>query len=256
MEFTEKALILRIGKFRENDLWVRLLSPSKGTITAFAFGGCISRRRFCGCLDNLNLVLFRIRQHPVKKYYTLEEGTLVNAFIRLKKNSSRLGMAVNCLKFLQQIARAHIYAEEEASEVYSLFLDALDVLENGDEIPSFFPLIFKARLIFAQGYEPCLDHCALCGKGLRSIKNPYFSFTEGKIYCESCLKPAFSPLTPHTPLSLSQAIKTNFAAVYFLNKLQQAGPREWVRWNLSLQVRQNCARLVDAFGQYHLDLVE
>ena len=148
-------------------------------------------------------------------------------------------MAVNCLKFLQQIARAHIYAEE-ASGVYSLLLEALDVLENGDEIPSFFPLIFKARLIFAQGYEPCLDYCALCGKGLRSIKDPYFSFTEGKIYCASCLKPA------------SQAIKTNFAAVHFLNKLQQAGPREWVKWNLSLQVRQNCARLVDAFGQYHL----
>jgi len=245
MEFTEKALILRIGKFRENDLWVRLLSPSKGTITAFAFGGCISRRRFCGCLDNLNLVLFRIKQHPVKKYYTLEEGTLVNAFIRLKKNSSRLGMAVNCLKFLQQIARAHIYAEE-ASGVYSLLLEALDVLENGDEIPSFFPLIFKARLIFAQGYEPCLDYCALCGKGLRSIKDPYFSFTEGKIYCESCLKPELSRL------SLSQAIKTNFAAVHFLNKLQRTGPREWVKWNPSLHVRQNCARLVDAFGQYHL----
>ena len=238
MGFTEKVLILRIGKFRENDLWIRLLSPSKGIITAFAFGGCKSRRRFCGCLDSLNVVLFRIKQHPVKKYYSLEEGTLINAFIQLKKNPSRLGMAVNCLKFLQQIAQAHVYSEE-SSTIYSLLLDSLHVLENGDEISSFFPLLFKARLIFAQGYEPCLNYCALCEKDLMAIKNPCFSFTEGKIYCASCLKPA------------SQAIETNFAAVHFLNKLQQAGPWEWVRWNPSLQVRQNCARLVDAFGQYH-----
>ncbi|MBT8763163.1 DNA repair protein RecO [Desulfohalobiaceae bacterium Ax17] len=238
MEFTEKVLILRTGKFRESDLWVRLLSPSKGIITAFAFGGCKSRRRFCGCLDTLNQVLFRIRQHPRKKYYSLEEGTLINAFIRLKNRYSRLGMAVNCLRFLQHI---HIYPEE-SSAIYSLLLDSLHILENGEEVSSFFPLLFKARLIFAQGYKPYLDYCASCKKDLMAINRPYFAFTEGKIYCPGCLKLA------------TQAIETNFEAISFLNKLQQAGPKEWVVWNPPPQVRQNCAKLVDAFGQYHLGL--
>ena len=39
MEFSEKALVLKVGRFREIDAWVRLFSPIRGIYTAFAFGG-------------------------------------------------------------------------------------------------------------------------------------------------------------------------------------------------------------------------
>ena len=61
MDYTDKAIILRVGRFREIDLWVRYLSASHGVQTGFAFGGCKSRRRFCGCFDPLNPVLYSRR---------------------------------------------------------------------------------------------------------------------------------------------------------------------------------------------------
>lgn len=39
MEYSDKALILAVKRFREIDAWVRLLSPTRGVYTAFAFGG-------------------------------------------------------------------------------------------------------------------------------------------------------------------------------------------------------------------------
>ena len=39
MEWTDTALVLHVGRFREADLWVRLLAPGQGLVTAFAFGG-------------------------------------------------------------------------------------------------------------------------------------------------------------------------------------------------------------------------
>lgn len=56
MEWTDTALVLHVGRFREADLWVRLLAPGQGLVTAFAFGGSKSRRRFTGCLDVFNLI--------------------------------------------------------------------------------------------------------------------------------------------------------------------------------------------------------
>ncbi|MFH1968727.1 MAG: recombination protein O N-terminal domain-containing protein, partial [Verrucomicrobiota bacterium] len=62
MEFSEKVLVLRVGTFREADCWVRFFSPTHGLLTAFAFGGRRSRKRFCGCLDQLSQVHFRVSQ--------------------------------------------------------------------------------------------------------------------------------------------------------------------------------------------------
>ncbi|MCA1743041.1 MAG: recombination protein O N-terminal domain-containing protein, partial [Desulfovibrionales bacterium] len=70
MHFSEKVLITRTGRFKEYDLWVRFLSPSMGIMTGFAFGGCKSRRRFSGCLDTLNLVLFKASTGSRGQYLT------------------------------------------------------------------------------------------------------------------------------------------------------------------------------------------
>ena len=66
---------------------------------AYAFGGKKSRRRFCGCLDALSFVRFRARSDKFRRYFCLEEGQLIDSFFDLKRNSARLGMAVNCALF-------------------------------------------------------------------------------------------------------------------------------------------------------------
>ena len=68
MESIEKSLILKVGRFREVDAWLRLFSPRKGVFNAFAFGGSVSRRRFLGCLDPFNIVSFKVKTDAAKGY--------------------------------------------------------------------------------------------------------------------------------------------------------------------------------------------
>ena len=79
MEFSERALVLRVGRFREIDAWVRLFSPIRGTYTAFAFGGLKSRRRFLGCLDPLNQVRFKVRRAGRLGYHFLTAAAFLKS---------------------------------------------------------------------------------------------------------------------------------------------------------------------------------
>ncbi|MDR2726763.1 MAG: recombination protein O N-terminal domain-containing protein, partial [Deltaproteobacteria bacterium] len=103
MEWTDTALVLRVGRFRETDLWVRLLARRRGLISAFAFGASRSRRRFPGCLDLLNVIRVRAKDTRGGAYLNLEEGTLLEGPRRLRQDWRRLGMLMNCVRFLEAL---------------------------------------------------------------------------------------------------------------------------------------------------------
>ena len=100
-EWTDKALVIQVGRFREADMWVRLLTRRQGVLTAFAFGGSRSRRRFCGCLDIGNSILCRVKSARAAGYLALQEASLLLGLRRLRTDGQRLGLAMNCLRFLE-----------------------------------------------------------------------------------------------------------------------------------------------------------
>ncbi|MBG0776437.1 MAG: DNA repair protein RecO C-terminal domain-containing protein [Desulfovibrionaceae bacterium] len=264
MDFTERVLILKIGRFREADIWLRTLSPTRGVLTAFAFGGSRSRRRFSGCLDALNVVEFAFRPSRCGDYLSVAEGELVAAPERLRRDWQRLGIAVNCLKFLEALQ----YDEKGARTAYDLALDALDALEIADSVPPVFALLFRARVAFGLGFEPALGFCARCGAPLvpqtpgdavgegacapgpgwedlpPDAPRPRFLLDQGCVECADCQRARGRahgmPVSPGT-----------------LDTLQAVGrtmPSQWPHLRLAPNVLKECSRAVDGFVQYHLGL--
>lgn len=130
MNATEKCLVLKVGRFREADCWVKLLTPNRGIFNGFAFGGSRSRRRFVGCLDPLSHVLFTIGTNKTGTYTVLEEGTLLHNFPAVRENSARTGLAVNCVKFIEAVE----IDPSDAKPAYELLLETLHMLEQGAEV--------------------------------------------------------------------------------------------------------------------------
>ena len=236
MNFSEKMLVIRTGRFKEYDLWVRFLSPSNGILTGFAFGGCRSRKRFSGCLDALNLVLFKISSGKRNNYLVLEEGSLINGYPELKKDSSRLGMALNSLRFVQQICPEG----DDSSGIYSLMLDYLETMESNPGIPSFFPLLFRARASFNHGYQPSLDFCCRCGLELNKIAQPVFLYSEGKVACAKCRR------------DNDRVLKTHRESLIFLKALNSTCPIQWAGWTPDAIILQDCFQMVESLVEYHL----
>lgn len=238
MEYSEQMLVLQVGSFKESDVWVRLLSPTKGLFSAFAFGGSRSKRRFSGCLDLFNNVLFRMKSERSDSYVTLQEGVLIQGVSRLRSDFPRFGIAQNCAKFLL----AFDIHQEGASKAYSLFLSTLEVLEKEGDIPAIFPLYFRARLAFDHGYALDIDTCNTCGAPLSQLHSVFFVY-DGALHCTHCAR-NYSGSRVHLD---PEAYRT-------LLMIIKESPLEWSSIDISANVKSVIATAIDGFIQYHVGL--
>jgi DNA repair protein RecO (recombination protein O) len=239
MESTEKALVLKVGRFREVDAWVRLFSSRKGIFNAFAFGGSVSRRRFLGCLDPFNLVAFKVRSDQAKGYTYLLEGSLMASHPRLRQDPERLGMAVNCVKFLEA---AHL-GPSGSEGAFGLMLTTLAVLEEDREPPRMLPLFFRARMAFDQGFSLTLDACARCGVDLRDAAGAQFLVEQGRPHCLDCRR-----------WGHGASVFLGSEALSVLRAISRLAPAGWADVPVSGQARMECGRALDLFVEYHLGL--
>jgi DNA repair protein RecO (recombination protein O) len=236
MEHSEQALVLKANRFRERDMWLKLLTPSRGVITAFAFGGAVSRRRFSGCLDALSLSFFSFKTDR-KGYTTLTEGSLKERYPSLRDNPSRLGMAVNCLKFAEAVQPG----ADGAKSTFELLTAVLSRLDQGGA-GIHLPLLFRAKLAFAAGYAPDFSGCQVCGKSVREMQRPHFTIDRARLSCYACDRPS--------ALRLPAGAET----VAMLSQIKATDPEEWTGDPLPVRVRRECFDIVESFVEYHLGL--
>lgn len=238
LQWTDDALVLGIGKFREADLCVHLLAQQRGLVTAFAFGGSRSRRRFTGCLDIFNCIRASAAYSRDGRFLNLQEAMLLAGPVRLRRDWRRQGMAVNCVRFLEAMG----VPPDNSSLSYALMRGMLDLLETEDSVPAVMPVLFRFRLAVEQGYAPDLLNCARCGKPLSGERQAYFLVGEGTACCLSCRR--FGDMS----LSLGQE------ALDVLGKVKEYSPQSWGCLNPSPEGTRQAIRLIDAFVRYHLGL--
>lgn len=238
-EFSQEVVILKVGRFREADLWLRFFTPDQGVMTAFAFGGLKSRRRFPGCLEPLSRVLFKIARQRMSGYYFLREGSLLDRFSELHRLSSRLGMAVNCAKFVEA---AHIGAEG-SDRVYGLLLRTLTLLNEAEQVPDNLPLYFRGRLTAEYGYRPDFGRCAVCGTAASRLDRGAFSLARGAFTCAGC---GF----------LRNARVLPGSALAHLDRVLHRDPAEWgLAGTVQGRSLQQACLLLEQFVEYHMGLV-
>lgn len=238
MEFTERSLILKVGRFREIDIWVRLATPSRGVFTAFAFGGSKSRRRFLGCLDPLNHVLFHFKKSPRGEYLYLMEGSLISGHPHLRTNQRMLGRAANCLKFYESV-----YEGPGGSRAgFELLSAALAVLDVSSESSAMFPVLFRAKVAFLQGYGPALSTCPRCGKDLRKAAAPMFLVEQGQVACAEHAQ------------GQGRRIPLGSEALDILRAVKAGLPEDWHALEPSPVARRQLYDAVDGMVRYHLGL--
>jgi len=238
MEWTDKALVLHVGRFREADMWVRLLTRRQGVLTVFAFGGSRSRKRFCGCLDIGNIILCRAKSTRAIGHLALQEASLLQGLRRLRTDGQRLGLAVNCLRFLEVLD----IQGEEAHGAFALIEEVLRLLEEELPLPPLLALLFRLRIASDQGFAPFLHGCVRCGRQIRTGESWQFLLDRGGLLCRDCR------VTGRYALELAAA------SLEFLRMVQNSVPLLWDASCLDPAERRQCGRVVDAFVQYHLGI--
>lgn len=238
MEFNDRCIVLRVGTFREADLWVRLLSSSRGVFNAFAFGGSKSRRRFSGCLDLFNEVIFHVKSDKQGEYLTLQEGVLVKGPSRLRRDWRRMGVAVNCAHFLESFQ----ISPDGALDAHSLFSSLLNALEDNEEIPALLPIFFRARLAAGQGYALEPDYCSICGKARVPGEEAVLPVNSSGLICRSCAAAG--------GYGGGQRFLLGAQSLELLQHLFSVPLNEWSVGEFSGEAQNQCARAIDGFLQF------
>lgn len=248
MEFSDQTIVLRLGGFRESDLWVRLLSPTRGVFSAFAFGGSKSRRRFSGCLDLFNEVHFHVKSSGQGAYLALQEGLLLKGPDKLRRDWRKLGIAVNCALFLESFC----VNPDGAAQTHGLFAGLLNALES--DLPGFplLPIFFRARLAFEQGYALNPGHCSSCGSAWREDSQAVLPLSENGLICRDC-----ASRNSARPLSggfASRRFNLGAQSLAALRHILEKPVETWHAMPADEYSRKECARAVDAFLQFNTGL--
>ncbi len=239
MEWNDAAVVLATGKFRESDMWLRIFSQKRGVMTVFAFGGSRSRRRFCGCLDVLNTIHCRVKSSRNGQYMALEEGSLVHGPQKLRHDFNRLGMLMNCVKFLQVFG----VCEDGAARVYTFLQEFLQYFEGFTAPHSLFPVLFRLRIAAEQGFAPALKHCSVCKTDFAHGQIVFY-MDEGLCCCPHCARK-----------SSAHSVQLSLEVVQLLQRVASLRPEQWNVERLLSHEKSMCFRAVDGFIQYHLGII-
>lgn len=213
----------------------------RGVVTAFAFGGAKSIRRFCGCLDTFNELDCRISFSRGREFVVLEEASLDWAPRRLRTDWRRMGMAVNCLSFTEAVA----LTPEGAPECFAQVEELHKVLEADEEPSAFLPQFFRLRLCAALGMAPNLEACS-CGATVSP--GAYFLSEEGRVFCARCMQNLASE-KKRRGLWLSRDA-LDLARVGLLQNISQ------MRLNVAnTETLRQCGRAINDFVEYQMGLV-
>ncbi len=236
----DQALILSIGKFREYDMWVKLLTRQTGICTAFAFGASKSRRRFAGCLDTFNIVQASIEKSRKKEFLQLKETKLVDTFA-FRNDWKLIGIATNCIRFIEALG----ISPETSEKSYDFILDFFKILPKYTDEAVLLPPLFRFKLACLQGYAPNLSSCVRCDcDGITQNGMGIFSVQEGGIICKEC----------ELKLSPTMRINVSSETLDYLQDVQKYSTYVWLDEKIPLFIASQYGKIVDAFMHYHLGL--
>lgn len=236
MEFNDSGIVLRVGKFRETDLWVKILTLHHGIITVFAFGGSKSRRRFSGCLDNYNFISARVVSSKNGQFLNLQETTLLDQYNALRINFKKQGMAANCIRFVEALG----VTPDDSEKIFHLTKSMLFLLNSEENAFPMLPLLFRLRIVAEQGYLLDPHFCQRCGKVLNDTS--VFLVSEGYFTCKTC-----------KPLG-SMGLIASKETLDILANIQDYSPEYWNLNNNDSAIWRELARIIDSHIRYHVGL--
>ncbi len=243
MEWSDKALVVGVGRFRETDMWLRLLTEQHGLMSVFAFGGSRSRKRFSGCLDMLNFLKIHAKTTRNGQYVALQESILLKGPQRLRTDRLRLGMFMNCVHFVEALG----VPPENGKATLHMLGELHAFFEEAKSVPDALPLLFRLRMVSDQGYSPVFTSCLRCGTAVQSLPHAYFSVQEGAVLCSDCVGP--DRVGQGTPFFMIRR-----PVLEFLQQILSISPKNWQADAISASDRRQCCRMIDEFIQYHVGL--
>ncbi|HBL41394.1 MAG TPA: DNA repair protein RecO [Ruminococcaceae bacterium] len=178
MRLNTEGLILRESKTGEADRIVTVLTRDMGVVRAFVRGARSVKSTKLSATQLLSYSKISVFMN--RDAYTIDEAEPIEVFFHLRSDMVRVSLAMYFCELLAELAPEG----GDASEILSMALNSLYLL-NGNKLPTQqLKAIFELRLLSLTGYMPNLVACCQCKA--YSTDKMYFSPSNGQLWCDRC----------------------------------------------------------------------
>ncbi len=187
MRGVTEAIILHQGHVGEKDVYLVLLSPRWGRLSAVAKGARRSKRRFVNVLEPYSLIRAHLRGGRATLPPFLDQADLLEPYELLRLDPRRYVMAAYFAELTESFFRPGT-----GQEAYPLLRRAFEELHRAGSSP-LLKTLFELQLLQAAGFAPRLEHCVRCQK---EPEAPFsFSLADGGVVCARCRREEDRPLS-------------------------------------------------------------
>lgn len=193
-----EGTILAKRPFGESDAMIDALTVTRGLETFVAKGAFRSRRRLVGGLEPFTRTEFTVYQSRPGKLPVIQDLKVLSSRFDLYRDLDIFTRLTDVSRFLMQTLPPGV----PEYEVHELLESLLTAILGGGRAQSLI-LSFYLRAFGMLGWRLDVGACATCKK-LPATPGEYeIDFSEGRMFCPTCLKDAKN--SPHTRVSLDQA---------------------------------------------------
>ncbi|MFA7253279.1 MAG: DNA repair protein RecO [Patescibacteria group bacterium] len=171
------GIVLKGTNFGEADKILTVFTERFGKIKVIAKGVRKIKSHLAGALEPFMLVDLQL--HQGKTFFIATGGVIIKEFANLHGDLSKIAKAF----FLGEMTDRFLEEDQENTEIFQLFLSALDEIDKS--LPG--PLIqaFQLKIVEAAGFMPELYECVHCKEKL-TLGDNFWDMAEGGVICESC----------------------------------------------------------------------
>ena len=186
--FSTDAILLRKIEYGDHDFIISFLTESRGKISVIAKNAKKSIRRVSGALDlfSVNHIQCTFPKKNKEALIILSQADLEKGFANIRYDVLKTAYASYWVELI------HFWLEEDKiqKELYDLLLFSLESIHEGIMEKEVISLLFQIRFMSLSGFSPNIESCDYCKTPLDQIqhKKVIFSFKEGLIFCQNCIK--------------------------------------------------------------------
>ena len=182
------GLVLRTTEYQDTDLMLTVLTRDNGLMSLKARGVRKNSSRLKSACQLLSYSEFTVFEN--RGFHTVNEAEPLEMFPELRADIELLALG----SYFAQAAEVLSQEDLPNPELLSLTLNSLYALCKLNKPALLVKAAFELRLASLSGYEPQLEHCAVCGN-----ENPdRFNVTGGVLQCAGCsgMEGLRLPITP------------------------------------------------------------
>ena len=214
-----EVIVIRSMDFSESDKIVTFFTKDFGKLKGIAKGAKRSKKRFGSTLElfsHVNLIFFEKEGLELTR---INNCSLINVYNEVCRDIEKMAYASYCAELVNEF----VGERERSDAVFGLLVDSLALMDMG-KVGEGIARIFEIRLLSLVGYQPQLERCLACGRGLSPKEKFWFSSMRGGVLCDGCSfgNERRSPMSPGTLRMLMSARDMEFNKIHRLIFSRQA----------------------------------